>query len=200
MKDSTRKAQKRALEPSDESLYSQEQDRACKDKRRESETVVKTTLRREHDRACKAKTRESETVVETAQRREQNRACMAKKKRIRDCGRNCTKTEAKPSMHGQKKSIGCSMEKYITDLVKQGPEFVCTCCHRLMYKQTVIPCTKSKYTKANCWSKSLVLNITTLAQMAIKLWVCKTCDAASWHCKPKLMDYSYVQYLVNCLA
>ncbi len=44
------------------------------------------------------------------------------------------------------------MEKYTNDFrskIKQGPEYVCTCCHHLMYKQTVIPYTKSKYTKAS---------------------------------------------------
>ena len=64
VKDSTRKAQKQALETSDETLYRQEQNRACMAKRRDSETVAETAQRQEHDRACKAKKRESETVIE----------------------------------------------------------------------------------------------------------------------------------------
>ena len=74
------------------------------------------------------------------------------------------------------------MEKYITDFhskVKQGPEFVCTCCHRLMYKQTVIRCTKSKYTKA---SNELLEQIFSAENNYIssdgKQWICKTYDGA----------------------
>ena len=33
--------------------------------------------------------------------------------------------------------------------VKMGPDFVCTCCHRMMYKQNVVPCNKLKYIKAS---------------------------------------------------
>ena len=106
--------------------------------------MVETVQRRQQDQACKAKKRESETAVETAQRRKQDRACKAKRR-----------------------ALVVPIEKYITNFqskVKQGPEFVCTCCHRLMYKQTVIPCTRSIPKLAmSYWSKFLVLNITTLA-------------------------------------
>ena len=121
--------------------------------------MAETTQRRQHDRACKAKTRESETVVETAQRQEQNRACMSKRR-----------------------ALIVPMEKCIRNFhskVKQGPEFVCTCCHRLMYKQTVIPCTTSKYTKA---SNELLMQVFSAEHNYIssdgKQWICKTCDAA----------------------
>ena len=33
--------------------------------------------------------------------------------------------------------------------VRIGPDFVCTSCHRTMYKQNVVPCNKSKYAKAS---------------------------------------------------
>ena len=32
--------------------------------------------------------------------------------------------------------------------VKLGPEFVCTCCHRMMYRKSVVACNKGKYTKS----------------------------------------------------
>ena len=157
VKDSTRKAQKRALETSDESWCRQEQDRACKAKRRGSETAVETAQRREKNRACMAKKRESETVVETIQRQKQNRTCMA-----------------------ERRAVVIPMEKCITDFkskVKQGPEFVCICCHRLMYKQTVVLCTKSKYTKA---SNELLEQVFSAEHNYItsdgKQWICKTCD------------------------
>ena len=165
-----------------ETARRQQHDRACKAKKRESETAVETARRQQHDRAYKAKKRESETVVETAQRWKQNRAYMA-----------------------NRRALVVSMEKYITDFqskIKQGPEFVCTCCHRLMYKQTVIPCTKTKYTKA---SNELLEQIFSAEHNYISSdgmqWICKTCNAVLKRGNmPKLMGYSYVQYLINYLA
>lgn len=29
-----------------------------------------------------------------------------------------------------------------------GPDFVCTCCHRMMYRKSVVPCNRVKYTTA----------------------------------------------------
>ena len=97
----------------------QEQNRACMAKKRASETMVEMVQRQEQDQACKAKKRASETRVEMVQRQEQNRARIAKKR-----------------------ALVVPMEKCIADFhskIKQGPEFVCTCCHRMMYKQTVVP-------------------------------------------------------------
>ena len=39
-----------------------------------------------------------------------------------------------------------------------GPDFVCVCCHCLMYKQNLVPCNKSKYTKASNELLDHVLN------------------------------------------
>ena len=112
-----------------ETLQRQQHDRACKNKKRKLETVAETLKRQEHDRACKNKKRKSETVAESLQRQEKNRARMSKSR-----------------------TLVVPMEKYINGFhskIKQGPEYVCTCCHRLMYKQTVIPYTRSKYTKVS---------------------------------------------------
>lgn len=87
-------------------------------KKRACETVVETVLRQELNQTCMAKKRASETAVETAQRQKQNRAYMSKKR-----------------------ALSVPIEKCITDFkskVKQGPEFVCTCCHRMMYWQSVV--------------------------------------------------------------
>ena len=49
--------------------------------------------------------------------------------------------------------------------VKLGPEFVCTCCHRMMYRKSVVACNKVKYTKLVLmyFTKCSVLIIHTLA-------------------------------------
>ena len=74
------------------------------------------------------------------------------------------------------------MDKCIADFqtkVKEGPEFVCTCCHRMMYRQTVVPYTKTKYTKASSELLEQIFSAThTYISSDGKQWVCKTCDAA----------------------
>lgn len=92
-----------------------------------------------------AKQRASESVVQTLHRQEQDRVRKAKKR-----------------------ASLFPIEKCIVK-VKQGPEFVCTCCHCMMYKQIVVPTVpvepSTPKLAMNCCSRSLVLNITMLAQM-----------------------------------
>ena len=76
-----------------------------------------------------AKVRALETPTETLHRQNNNRTCMA-----------------------QKRSMNMSIDSAITQFLlktKMGPDYVYTCCHRMMYKQNVVPYKKSKYTKAS---------------------------------------------------
>ena len=61
--------------------------------------------------------------------------------------------------------------------IKLGPDFVCTCCHRTMYKKSVVPCNRGKYTKA---SSDVLEKVFSFELRYIspddKEWVCKTCD------------------------
>ena len=52
----------------------------------------------------------------------------------------------------KKRSTNISIEDAIATFLlkaKMGPDYVCTCCHRMMYKQNVVVCNKSKYSKAS---------------------------------------------------
>ena len=82
----------------------------------------------------------------------------------------------------KKRALVVPMDKYIADFqskVKQGPEFVCTCCHRMMYKLSVVPYNRGKYTKA---SSELLEQVLSAKHNYIssdgKQWVCTTCDSA----------------------
>lgn len=61
--------------------------------------------------------------------------------------------------------------------VKEGPDYVCTCCHRLMYHKTVVEFKPSKYSKLSEDVLNRVFSpelVRTSAHQ--KVWVCKTCD------------------------
>ena len=52
--------------------------------------------------------------------------------------------------------------------VKVGPEFICTSCYRMMYKQNVVPYNRAKYTKTDV----KVLESVFSADFEY-IWVCK---------------------------
>ena len=68
------------------------------------------------------------------------------------------------------------IDSFITK-TKQGPDFVCSSCHRLMYQQTVMPLNIEKYTKA---SSTILLDVFRNLYTCFdgNTWVCTTCNAA----------------------
>ena len=155
--DKLRRAQRRALETEDETLHRRETNRACTARKRASETELDALQRRETNRACTARKRATETKPDASQRRETNRACTARKR------------------------VSCiPIDKAITEFqskVKLGPEYVCTCCHRMMYKQTVVPYNRSKYAKASEeMLKQVFSDEKKYNSFDGNVWVCKTCN------------------------
>lgn len=62
---------------------------------------------------------------------------------------------------------------------KIGPDFICVCCNRVMYKQTVVPYNKAKYAKASTEPIEKVFCVeNSYISSDGKQWVCKTCDGA----------------------
>ena len=64
--------------------------------------------------------------------------------------------------------------------INNGSDFVCTCCHRLMYKKSVVPCNVAKYSKCgndllNCVFSADLRHVCDTG----KEWVCMTCDILS---------------------
>ena len=61
--------------------------------------------------------------------------------------------------------------------LKEGPDYVCTCCHRLMYRKTVIEFRPAKYMKL---SEELLHQVFSPAYIyrsaQDKVWLCTTCD------------------------
>ena len=53
--------------------------------------------------------------------------------------------------------------------IKEGPDYICVCCNRLMYRKTVIEFKLTKYSKAP-------EDFTAPATPGTKQWICRTCD------------------------
>ena len=61
--------------------------------------------------------------------------------------------------------------------VRFGPDFVCTCCHRMMYRKSVVPCNRVKYTRAgtDVLQKIFSDDLCYITSDG-KEYMCKTCD------------------------
>ena len=60
-----------------------------------------------------------------------------------------------------------------TSVIKEGPDYVCVCCNRLMYHKTVLEFQMSRYDKAP--SNFVVPESVSACD---KQWICKTCHNA----------------------
>ena len=129
-----------------------------------------------------ARKRALESPIDTICRQEQNRARMAKTRALESPSEASHRQEKNRTQMATRRTMNVSVDSAITRFLsktKLGPDFVCTCCHRMMYKQNVVPCSTSKYSKA---SKEL-LNQVFCAEHSYmsndgNLWLCSSCDLA----------------------
>ena len=162
-KDKLQKATKRASETSEQTLQRQQRSRKHVASMRASETSEQTLHRRETDRSKKASMRASETIERTMHRKEQDR-------------------KHKATMRAAKKASDVSVQQAIMSFhsdIKNGPDFVCSCCHRLMYNKSVVPCNLAKYSKCtnNLLECVFSADLRYVSDTGNE-WVCKTCDRA----------------------
>ena len=112
-----------------------------------SETLVESAHRREMNRAGMAKKRASEIPVESAHKQKMNQAGMVQKRTSETPEEIAHRREMNRACMAEKRASIVPIEKCIADFqtkTKLGLEFVYTCCHRMMYKQTVVPYNRSK--------------------------------------------------------
>ena len=164
-------------------MHRQEKDRLHKESKKALETPQQTLHRQEKDRLRKESRRAYETPDEILRRKQTNKECVSNRRK------RCVPLES-----------GISA---FHSVVKSGPDFVCTCCHRMMYRKSVVQCNKTKYTKA-CHDVLEKVFSVDLSHISIdgREWMCKTCDRSEvpCHCKQRLMVYSCVMYHLNFLA
>ena len=193
--DRLHKESKKALEMHEQKMQSREQDRLRKQTERGSETHEQTMHRREQDRLRKQTERGSETHEQTMHRREQDRLHKVSKKALEmheqkmqrreriGCVKNprkCLKHQMKFYIEKRTRCVPleCAISAFHSD-IKSGPDFVCTCCYRMMYRKSVVQCNKSKYTKASpdVLQKVFSADLSYISNDG-KEWMCKTCNRA----------------------
>ena len=181
-RNSARIASMRASETPEETVDRQKSDKLRKTQKRASETREETGDRQKSDKLRKGQIRASETREETGDRQKSDKLRKGQKRALETPGETMQHKQRDNERASCKRSKGVSVEEAITTFdseTRAGPDFVCTCCHRMMYRKTVILCNKTKYTKASPEFLGNVFsaNLTRISSDG-KEWVCKTCDRA----------------------
>ena len=125
--------------------------------------------------------RANETQEETMDRKGENTARM-KRRRVNETQEETIKRKRldnqRISTKRNESNIDIVMKSFHCQ-VKVGPVYVCTVCHRLMYKEGVVKVQVAKYNKS---SSELLQNVFAV-KFHIKSfnkqgWICRTCDSA----------------------
>ena len=196
-------ARKRARESEHETVRRRASERQCKAEKRESMTEQEHVEHKANERQYQARKRARESEHETVQRRASERQCKAKKresmteqehvehkanerqyqarKRARESEHETVrrKTKNKCSMANARSKVRpvVTVIEEFQAKVKVGPEYVCTSCHRMMYKHSVVIFKPTKYTQA---SPELLGKIDKHCYVIYddNQWICKTCDSS----------------------
>ena len=127
----------RVLQSDSEKSVRQANDTLCKASKRASETRERTLRRQQQDRLHKANMKATETSEQTLHRQQQNRLCKANMRATETCEQALRRKQNNKESMANKQNGIMSVEH--AD-VKNGPDFVCVCCHRMMYCKSVVPC------------------------------------------------------------
>ena len=156
--------------------------KACK---RAAESSQQTLHRQQQNKEHMASMRAAESSEQTLHRQQQNKEHMASVRAAQSSEQTCHRQqqykEHMASVRAAKKANDVSVEEVIVSFhsdIKNGPDFICTCCHRLMYRKYVVPCNPAKYSKCsndllNCVFKTdlryfVILAVTGCVRLVIE--------------------------------
>ena len=122
------------------------------------QTEQESEKRKAADRLSKARKKYSESQEQSKKRKATDRERKVRKK------------------HHFNNTLSSIITSFI-DKTKQGPDYICISCHRLMYEQSVVPLNVHKYTKASPALLTDVLSGSGYVRDGNQ-WICITCNAA----------------------
>ena len=175
-----RQASKRSNEPACETDQRRASNRLRQASKRSNEPACETDQRRASNRLRQASMRSNEPACETDQRRASNRLRQASMRSNEPACETDQRRASSRQRQANRRAMLKTIDKVIQEFlakVKVGPDYVCTCCHRMLYKHAVIGFKLTRYTKA---SPELLDGLSEHAYITSdgKQWVCKTCDGA----------------------
>ena len=150
---------------------------------RQTETPEQTNKRRQSDRHYKASARQTETYEETACRRENNRQCK-NTSRAQETPQETKKRQQTTKMKilqtrlakkTKVETIDDAMNNFKSEVKKQ-PVYICTSCHRLLWRKGVQKFSIEKYNKVRPAIIQLVLDDKyRLSSIDGSTYICHSC-------------------------
>ena len=148
---------------------------------RKCETLEKRRIRKDRDRLLKADSRRLETQEQTRKRRLMDKEAkyIGRSMETSEQTAKRRKVEQIRVQHSRHKADDLSeITRLFQEKVKLGPDFTCTVCHRMMYRQHVILFHKDKYTKLTTAHYHIMLEPFIYTSTDDRIWICVTCDRA----------------------
>ena len=171
-----RMASLRQSETHEQSMKRQAQNQEHMASLRQSETREQSMKRQAQNQGRMASLRQSETCEQSMKRQAQNKNYMASIRASETPEQALNRRQSNKQSMSIKRKRNVSVECAVSAFHSLGPDYVCTCCHRMMYRKSVISCNKANYTytKAN----ADVIQKADLSYISFdgKQWVCRTCD------------------------
>ena len=156
----------RILETEEQTAKRRKSDRKRVRETRALETEDQTAKRRKSNREHVRETRVLETEEQTAKRRKSNREHMRETRVLETEEQTAKRRKSDRKRVAQRRSnvsVEAAIDLFITK-TKQGPDYVCTSCHRLMYRANVVSLNKCKLANP-FWTKLLVMINSMLVSM-----------------------------------
>ncbi len=175
------KSNARTVETEGESTARKAMNKESMSKARTVETEAESTLRKAKDKHSKSKTRIVETEAESTLRKAKDKHSKSRKRARETCEDNVDRKAknkcSMATMRARIKPIDAVIDKFMAK-VRIGPEYVCTSCHRMLYRHSVVPFKPSKYTKDESELIDKLSQHECVSNIDGKKWVCKTCDGS----------------------
>ena len=177
-----RMAANRQLESEEKACSRRQNDRQCKHKRikRQLENEEEACSRKIANKERIAANRQLESEEKACSRRQNDRQCKRIKRQLESEEKASSRKMANKEKMAKRRAISQSISSVIENFlnkVRIGAEFVCTICHRLLYRQSVVGFNCDKYVKLNADVKSKVFELAYVCSDG-KQWICTTCHAA----------------------
>ena len=137
------------------------------------ETVKRQAQNKQHKASVRACATGEETVKRQAQNKEHMASIRASETPHQTLHRRQRNKQSMSSTRKRNVSVECAVSAFHSK-VKFGPDYVCTCCHRMMYRKSVILCNKAK-ASADVIQKVFSADLSYISFDG-KQWVCRTCD------------------------
>ena len=168
-----------ALETEEQVLQRKKNNLSSQNKRKVNESEGASLDRKKRNAESASKRRKLQTNEETSLRKQKDRACKARR-RLFETDYEKEIRHHKDKERQEQRRLTSTVDKAIANFLKKikvGAEFVCICCHRMLYRSSVVPYNRRKY--SNC-SEDLLDRAFCSPYLSNdgNEWVCTTCDNA----------------------